>query len=63
MTVQDVHMQLPGLEGLRVVITAGGSGLGLAIARALQAQGARLAICDVDQAALDRTGRAASMSA
>ncbi|MEP3331516.1 SDR family oxidoreductase [Sedimentitalea sp.] len=53
MTVQASHMQLPGLEGLRVAITAGGSGIGLAIARALQAQGARLAICDVDRAALD----------
>lgn len=56
MTAQASHMQLPGLQGLRVAITAGGSGIGLAIARALQAQGARLAICDVDQAALDTAG-------
>ncbi len=54
MTAQPPHMQLPGLDGLRVAVTAGGSGIGLAIARVLQAQGARLAICDVDAAALGR---------
>lgn len=47
------HLQLPGLAGQRVVVTAGAGGIGLAIARLLHAQGAKLAICDVDEAALD----------
>lgn len=45
-------MSLPGLAGQRVAITAGGGGIGLAIARALHTQGAKVAICDVDQTAL-----------
>jgi len=47
-------MHLPGLAGKKVVITAGASGIGLAIARLLQAQGARIAICDIDANALKR---------
>ena len=47
--------QLPGLEGQRVAITAGAGGIGLAIARVLHAQGAKVAVCDVDEAALART--------
>ncbi|WP_417718671.1 SDR family oxidoreductase [Salipiger sp.] len=47
-------MTLPGLKGRRIAVTAAGSGIGLCIARALAAQGARLAICDVDQEALER---------
>jgi len=43
---------LPGLRGRRVVVTAGASGIGFAIARFLHTQGAQLAICDVDTAAL-----------
>jgi len=50
-------MVLPGLKGLRVAVSAGGSGIGLAIATALAAQGARLAICDVDGAALAEAAR------
>lgn len=46
-------MTLPGLTGKRIAITAGAGGIGLCIARALRAQGARLAICDVDEGALD----------
>jgi len=38
----------------RVLITAGGGGIGLAIARAFHAQGARVFICDIDDAALAR---------
>src|SRR5690606_21241419 len=38
----------------RVLITAGAGGIGLAIARAFHATGARVAICDVDEAALAR---------
>ena len=47
-------MRLPGLEGKKVVITAGAGGIGFAIARQLYAQGARVAICDVDADALKR---------
>jgi NAD(P)-dependent dehydrogenase (short-subunit alcohol dehydrogenase family) len=50
----DTEMRLPGLAGLRVAVTAGGAGIGLAIARTLAGQGARLAICDVDEEALAR---------
>jgi NAD(P)-dependent dehydrogenase (short-subunit alcohol dehydrogenase family) len=38
----------------RVLITAGAGGIGLAIARAFHAEGARVFICDVDEAALAR---------
>lgn len=43
---------LPGLKGQRVVISAGAGGIGLATAKALHAQGAWVAICDVDEGAL-----------
>ena len=39
--------------GLRVVITAGGAGIGAAIARGFLDAGAKVLICDVDEAALD----------
>ena len=45
--------KLPGLEGQRVLVTAGASGIGLAIARALSAQGARVVICDIDKPQLE----------
>ena len=41
-----------GLKDLRVVVTAGAGGIGLAIAEELLAHGARLVVCDVDEAAL-----------
>ena len=47
------NLQLPGLAGQRVVVTAGAGGIGLAISRLLHAQGAKLAVCDVDAKALD----------
>jgi len=54
-------MQLPLV---RAIITGGASGLGLAVARHLLAQGARVALFDVDAgkaaAALDELGTAAS---
>lgn len=56
MTIQTQRMQLPGLNGLRVAITAGGE-IGMAIARELKGQGARLAICDVDASALERASK------
>ena len=39
-------------KGLRVVVTAGAAGIGRAIARTFEANGARVHICDVDEAAL-----------
>ena len=47
-------MLLPGLDGKRVVVTAGASGIGFAIAKLLHEQGVRVAICDIDSAALDK---------
>lgn len=38
--------------GLRVLVTAGAAGIGRVIARAFAARGARIAVCDVDDAAL-----------
>ena len=43
-----------GLEGQRVLITAGAGGIGLAIARRLKSHGARIMVCDVDEQALGR---------
>ena len=44
---------MSGLEGQRVIITAGAGGIGLAIARLLHAYGCRIAICDVSTKALE----------
>lgn len=41
-----------GLEGARVIVTAGASGIGRAIVDAFIAEGARIATCDIDKAAL-----------
>jgi NAD(P)-dependent dehydrogenase (short-subunit alcohol dehydrogenase family) len=41
------------VQGLRVLVTAGASGIGLEIARAFHREGARVHVCDIDQAALD----------
>lgn len=41
---------------LRVLVTAGGGGIGATIARAFVEAGARVHVCDVDRAALDRLG-------
>ncbi len=51
------NMKLPGIDGKRIAISAGASGIGLEIARVLKAQGARLAIFDVDSVALDKAAR------
>ncbi len=48
----NTGLLLPGLEGCRVAVTAGASGIGLSIAKTLASQGARLAICDVDEQVL-----------
>jgi NAD(P)-dependent dehydrogenase (short-subunit alcohol dehydrogenase family) len=47
---------LGGLNGQRVVITAGAGGIGLAIADTLAKLGARLVICDVSDEALSSLG-------
>jgi NAD(P)-dependent dehydrogenase (short-subunit alcohol dehydrogenase family) len=41
-----------GISGLRVIVTAGAGGIGLETARAFVRDGAKVHICDVDQAAL-----------
>jgi NAD(P)-dependent dehydrogenase (short-subunit alcohol dehydrogenase family) len=42
------------IRDLRVMVTAGAGGIGLAIARAFVREGARVHVCDVDEAALAR---------
>ncbi len=44
------------LTGLRVVVTAGASGIGLETARAFLEEGAHVAVCDVDPAAVAALG-------
>jgi NAD(P)-dependent dehydrogenase (short-subunit alcohol dehydrogenase family) len=44
------------ITGLRVMVTAGAAGIGLAIARAFVREGAKVHVCDVDAAALERLG-------
>lgn len=51
-------MCLPGLKGQRVAITAGAGGIGRAIANVLYAQGAKVVICDIDEAALSTASAA-----
>ena len=46
------------LSGLRVLVTAGASGIGLEIARRFSGEGARVHVCDVDDAALSGLGTA-----
>ncbi|MBE9639921.1 SDR family oxidoreductase [Salipiger mangrovisoli] len=41
-----------GLEGARVIVTAGAQGIGRAIVDAFLAEGARVATCDIDSSAL-----------
>lgn len=43
-----------GVSGLRVLITAGASGIGLEMVRAFKREGAKVHICDIDRAALDK---------
>lgn len=41
-----------GIDGLRVLVTAGANGIGREVVRAFAAEGARVHTCDVDQEAL-----------
>ena len=45
-----------GIDGQRVLITAGAAGIGRAIAERLSRHGARIFVCDVDDEALDAFG-------
>ena len=46
------------IAGLRVLVTAGAAGIGLEIVRAFLREGARVHVCDVDEAALEALGKA-----
>src|ERR1700760_477855 len=46
-----------GLDGLRVLVTAGANGIGLSIARAFENEGAKVHVCDVDTEALAELAR------
>ncbi len=48
-----------GIAGIRVIVTAGAGGIGLEIARAFLNEGARVEVCDVDDAALEALGSTA----
>jgi NAD(P)-dependent dehydrogenase (short-subunit alcohol dehydrogenase family) len=43
-----------GIEGLRVMVSAGADGIGLEIARTFVREGARVHVCDVNPGALER---------
>ncbi len=45
------------IAGLKVLVTAGAAGIGLEVARAFLGEGARVHVCDVDEAALDGLAR------
>src|SRR5689334_1671372 len=51
MTVLDSLWPAPGLK---VLVTAGASGIGATVAKAFSEAGARVHVCDIDRAALDR---------
>ena len=45
-----------GLNGARIVITAGAAGIGREIARAFRGEGASVCVCDIDDEALAAIG-------
>ncbi len=46
-----------GLDGLRVLITAGATGIGQTVARAFVGEGARVHVCDVDSELLEQLAK------
>jgi 3-oxoacyl-[acyl-carrier protein] reductase len=50
---QETHVDL-GLKGKTALVLGGGGGLGRAIATALAREGAKVAVADIDQGAIDR---------
>ena len=52
-----------GLQGLRVMVSAGAGGIGLAIARAFALDGARVAVCARTESAIDAAGAELAASA
>ena len=48
-----------GIDGLRVLITAGASGIGLEMSQAFLREGAKVHTCDIDRAALDQLAETA----
>ena len=58
MTGQPSSRFLPvDLTGSRVVVTAAATGIGYAIAEAFLSRGARVAICDINDEALDKAAQ------
>ena len=58
MTGQPANRFLPvDLTGSRVVVTAAATGIGYVIAEAFLSRGARVAICDVNDEALDKAAK------
>jgi NAD(P)-dependent dehydrogenase (short-subunit alcohol dehydrogenase family) len=53
-TAMRILDSLRPAAGLRVLVTAGASGIGAAVARAFDESGARVHVCDLDKAALQR---------
>src|SRR5690625_7685039 len=53
----NVDMGL-SLQGKKALVTAGANGIGLQIAQTFSQAGARVAICDVDEAALEAVRKA-----
>ena len=47
-----------GINGLRVLVTAGGDGIGLRVVEAFLCEGASVYTCDIDRSALDRLNEA-----
>lgn len=60
MAFAATRARYPDLTGMPVLVTGGGSGIGTSIALHFAAQGARVAVLDVNEAALNATAEAIS---